>query len=236
MYNEELEMLIDAALVDGELTEKEKQVLFKKAQAMGVDLDEFEMVLDARLVKLKQKQDKKTKTSVPKSNKYGDVKKCPACGAIVQSFQGSCPECGYVFEGVDANAAVKELASLLREAGKGRNEESSKVYNDRLANIINTFPIPMEKATLLSFMTWLLSQSYEIEGVMSETYKQKFEECILKAKIIFPNDETFVRLATEYKRKKWKQQKKTIIMVASAIGLYFLLMLFCAIMAYFEDK
>ena len=49
MYNEQLEKLIDYALADGELTEKEKQVLFKKAESMGVDLDEFEMVLDARL-------------------------------------------------------------------------------------------------------------------------------------------------------------------------------------------
>ena len=57
MYNEQLEELINAALEDGVLTEKEKQVLFKKAQSMGIDLDEFEMVLDARLVKL-QKEEK----------------------------------------------------------------------------------------------------------------------------------------------------------------------------------
>ena len=35
MYNEKLEELIDAALADGVLTEKEKQVLFKKAQKSG---------------------------------------------------------------------------------------------------------------------------------------------------------------------------------------------------------
>ena len=55
MYNEKLEELIDAALADGVLTEKEKQVLFKKAQEMGIDLDEFEMVLDSRLVKINLK-------------------------------------------------------------------------------------------------------------------------------------------------------------------------------------
>ena len=56
MYNEKLEALITAALADGVLTEKEKQILFKKAEAMGIDLDEFEMVLDARLVELKKKE------------------------------------------------------------------------------------------------------------------------------------------------------------------------------------
>ena len=49
IYNEQIENLIEMALADGELTEKEKQVLFKKAEAQGIDLDEFEMVLDAKL-------------------------------------------------------------------------------------------------------------------------------------------------------------------------------------------
>lgn len=52
MYDEQIEHLISAALADGVLTEKEKQILFKKAQSLGIDLDEFEMVLDARLVEL----------------------------------------------------------------------------------------------------------------------------------------------------------------------------------------
>ena len=54
MYNEKIEQLINAALADGVLTEKEKQVLFKRAQEQGIDLDEFEMVLDARLVELQK--------------------------------------------------------------------------------------------------------------------------------------------------------------------------------------
>ena len=43
MFNDQLELLINAALADGELTEKEKQILFKKAEAQGIDLDEFEI-------------------------------------------------------------------------------------------------------------------------------------------------------------------------------------------------
>ena len=59
MYNEKLEQLIDAALADGTLTEKEKKVLFKKAEEMGVDLDEFEMVLDARVFKMQNQAEEK---------------------------------------------------------------------------------------------------------------------------------------------------------------------------------
>ena len=53
LYDTHLEKLINAALADGELTEKEKQILFKKAEALGIDLDEFEMVLEARLYERK---------------------------------------------------------------------------------------------------------------------------------------------------------------------------------------
>ena len=38
MYNEQLEKLVEMALMDGELTEKEKQVLFKKAEGMVLTL------------------------------------------------------------------------------------------------------------------------------------------------------------------------------------------------------
>ncbi len=63
MYNEQLEKLIEMALMDGELTEKEKQILFKKAEGMGVDLDEFEMVLEAKLFeKQKSMEQEKPKT------------------------------------------------------------------------------------------------------------------------------------------------------------------------------
>lgn len=57
MYNEKLEALITAALADGVLTDKEKQILFKKAEAMGIDLDEFELVLDGRLAKRKKEME-----------------------------------------------------------------------------------------------------------------------------------------------------------------------------------
>ena len=39
MYNERLEQLIKAALADGVVTEKERQVLYKRAQEQGIDLD-----------------------------------------------------------------------------------------------------------------------------------------------------------------------------------------------------
>lgn len=60
MYNEKLEALITAALADGVLTDKEKNLLFKKAEAMGIDLDEFELVLNGRLAKRKKEMEAKS--------------------------------------------------------------------------------------------------------------------------------------------------------------------------------
>ena len=160
MYNERLEQLIDAALADGELTEKEKQILFKKAQEMGVDLDEFEMVLDARLFKLKKAEEEKAKSSAPKSNKWGDIKKCPACGAMIESFTTKCKECGYEFKNVEENATIHKLFALLNEVqenelikannalDKQTNKKSSALDVVSVFNISNLFAeANLEEAT-----------------------------------------------------------------------------------------
>lgn len=151
MYNEQLENLIDAALADGVLTEKEKQILFKKAQAMDIDLDEFEMVLDARLVELKKKEAreaeqyqiemekaKAAQKSAPKSNKYGDIRKCPSCGAMVESFQTKCSECGYEFTNVEAVHSAQKLFDALQAAEMRKAEkisEHNKEKNQRLEEL-----------------------------------------------------------------------------------------------------
>lgn len=138
MYNEQMEALISAALADGVLTEKEKQILFKKAESMGIDLDEFEMVLDARLVELKKQEAKNqqqhdlemakikaAQKSAPKSEKYGDVRKCPACGAILGSFSTTCPECGHELTNVGAVNSAKRLFDALQEVEMRKTERLS---------------------------------------------------------------------------------------------------------------
>ena len=128
MYDEKMEQLINAALADGVLTEKEKQILFKRAQEQGVDLDEFEMVLDAKLyeVEMAQIEKEKQEKSAPKSDKYGDVRKCPACGAIVGAFKGFCPDCGYEFSNVDANLSSRKLYDALSQT----SSKDKKIENE----------------------------------------------------------------------------------------------------------
>jgi uncharacterized Zn finger protein (UPF0148 family) len=120
MYNEQIENLINLALADGELSEKEKQILFKKAEAAGIDLDEFEMVLDAKLFE-KQKSDKPV-TAAPKSDKLGDIRKCPACGTIVQSFTTKCSDCGTEFRNIEASQNITKFFEKLDELESNRKE------------------------------------------------------------------------------------------------------------------
>ena len=121
MYNEQLEKLIEMALLDGVLTEKEKQVLFKKAESFGVDLDEFEMVLDSKLFEI-QKNAKLESANVtqsesaPKSDKFGDVRKCPSCASVLQSFQTKCDDCGHEFKNIEAVGSSQKLFDLLQSA------------------------------------------------------------------------------------------------------------------------
>ena len=121
MYSEQIEKLIELALADGELTEKEKQILFKKAEAEGIDLDEFEMVLEARI--FEKTKNKTTETAAsPKSDKLGDVKKCPACGAIAESFATKCSDCGTEFRNIETSGSVIKFFEKLDEVESTRND------------------------------------------------------------------------------------------------------------------
>jgi hypothetical protein len=190
MYNEQIENLINLALADGELTEKEKQILFKKAEAAGIDLDEFEMVLEAKLFE-KQQTVKAAAPSVaaPKSDKFGDVKKCPACGAIAQSFQTKCSDCGHEFSNIEANASIDKLFKMLNDAEDMRKEDSDtsnplkamgsfyaksfsgmtgpgKVDKKKM-EIISNFPIPTTKNDILEFLSLAVPKAKQIGNFLT---------------------------------------------------------------------
>ncbi len=170
MYNEQIENLINLALADGLLTEKEKQILFKKAEAAGIDLDEFEMVLDAKLFEKQQTINATPKnTAAPQSDKFGDVKKCPACGAIITSYSARCNDCGHEFANVKANATIHKLFMMLNDVRGSANSNAQQGFLNRLGQIVNdglsglnatskkreiisNFPIPNTKADMLEFL------------------------------------------------------------------------------------
>ena len=219
MYPPDLEELIEAALVDGELTEKEKQILFKKATTLGIDLDEFEMVLNARLY---EKQHGVKSTSdvpppPPKSNKYGDVKKCPNCGAILQSYQEKCTDCGIEFRNAEANQSVKSFTEQLSNidaeiskkfAGKYKrmtSEREGKKRNEifkKQTEVIKHFPIPSTKEDVLELLFFIAPKAQEKFGKEQVVWATKYNEILMKSKIVFSKDHDMIAKIKKYEKKK----------------------------------
>jgi len=112
MYNEQLEKLIEISLMDGELTEDDKKILFKKAESFGVDPDEFQMYLNKRMHQIKAKDNIKEL-----------VQKCPNCGEPISGLTKVCSSCGYILNGYatngdntkDLHAAINSIESLIVE-------------------------------------------------------------------------------------------------------------------------
>ncbi len=167
MISDNLNSLIEFALVDGELSEKEKQILFKKAESEGIDLDEFEMILNAKLFKIKQSQNPQvpptTINVAPKSDKFGDIKKCPSCGAIVESFSTNCKDCNYDFKNINANTTIERLFSTLEQIESSRKTGIGSFLgatygmsvpdtDKRKIEAITSFPIPNTKEDILEFL------------------------------------------------------------------------------------
>lgn len=226
LYSEELEKLIKAALTDGVLTEKEREILYKRAKAEGVDLDEFEMILNARLYELQNnsnsvQQSKQGKDDVTanKSNKHGDVKKCPACGALVESGIALCKDCGYAFTEAFSTASREKLYDALLKieekhdiTGLLGTPDINKIRKKATlkGSLIANFPIPNTKADLLDFLSYLavlakpsspksychlIGHDYEDLGY---AYWQLYSSCINKARISFANDQNFTYYYEKY--------------------------------------
>lgn len=211
MFSKELEEVIEAALADGVLTDKERAVLHKRAQAEGVDPDELDIVIDGRLAKMKRQEDW-LRPAPPKeatNQKYGNVLKCPSCGAQVVGGSAVCPECGYAFSNVGANSSYEKLSAKLEAievAYRDKKSISIPLYGvsnkvKEMANVIRMFPIPNTRADLLEFLASMSAQISSMkEGpsmqvfedqMMRKAYEAKYKECVNKAKISFANDSDF---------------------------------------------
>lgn len=51
----------------------------------------------------------------PRTVKVGQVKKCPACGASIESFQTRCPSCGHELNSIKASGLITEFSEKILE-------------------------------------------------------------------------------------------------------------------------
>lgn len=199
MYSPDLERLIQSVIGDGVITDKERAVLYKRAQAEGVDIDELDVYIDGLAAQMKP--------AVPKGPaKQGIVTKCPNCGAVVEAGAVKCEECGYVFRGVEANSSSQRLAEILAKIDDDFNNKKDSVAEAFLqtnaakqyrakVTAVQSFPVPTTKEDLLEFIITMQSRyKNQQEGIvdpLKKAYKAKYDECMTKAKLMFANDPQF---------------------------------------------
>lgn len=196
MYNEELELLIEAALADGELTEKEKQILFKKAQSFGIDLDEFEMVLDARL--LKKKKEEQSISIVNDSEKHRNLYETNrSVTELTNRINAIYAECEQKKEngGYKASGFLKSLDSNENEDERFQEDLTKKV---KIA--IELFPIPNSKEELLDLLQYIQPkvQTPDRKDPNTNVWKQKYIEILNRAKFSFANDSNMLNLLASF--------------------------------------
>ena len=182
MYSEKINSLIDMALADGQITEAEKRILLRRAEQEGIDLDEFEMVLNAKLHQLGKQA---TTTPPPASTtiRHGEVIKCPACNNAVASYQGRCDACGYEFENIEANKSVTQLTNRLLRSNSSAEQQQ----------IITTFPVPNSKADLIALLIHIEPRIRQQYNALTDAYFTLYQTCIMTAKQSFPNDRQLQR-------------------------------------------
>lgn len=224
MYNEQLEKLIEMALMDGELTEKEKQILFKKADEFGIDHDEFEMYL---IGKESEKQKSIITKASPTTEKHGNVTKCPACGAFVPSLSVKCSDCGFEFKNVKANNSVAQITEKLEQV---RIDCDNKEYANKIGDIIGVsesfrlsdviarqkdvirnFPVPNTLEDIYELLIFMKHKSIkkiktkddysfrteDLHG-LTDAWAVKYDEVLSKAKFIFRDDPKSLELLRKF--------------------------------------
>lgn len=126
MKNKEQEFLklIEYTLIDGYINETERNTLKKKGLQMGMDADEVDVILDAKLHVLSQEKAK-------------ELNKCQKCGEILKSEGARCTSCDYKpisktknkkneSEDKTAEQAVNDIAEANGILITGKNNNISK--------------------------------------------------------------------------------------------------------------
>lgn len=156
----EIENLINMALADGEVSEKEKAIILRKAESLGIDKDEVEMILEAKLHQLKTRANE---------SKKENVNKCPSCGEIIHGLSQVCSSCGYV---------------LNKSTISGQNSKGLSDSIDQLENLIidvKSSPKPSIGDRLkIIFLTYFSLGLYLIYRKFAHKKGDSFENLVAK--------------------------------------------------------
>jgi hypothetical protein len=224
----EIEKLIDLALADGQIKEKERNVILKKAAELGLDADEVEMTLDGKFHQLEANKPKQ-------KEKVGNIKTCPACGFSIKTFELNCSNCDHEFVNSMANNNLKfffkkfeeinNLANVKLQFGQAHIVQQNTIRSKD--ELIQNFPIPNNKEDLIEFLSYALSKARNytyisyfglMSGDLSGSWRIKSREIIEWSKTMAKNDNEFLYYINQ-KEKELKKiyQRRTITIIVTVL-------------------
>jgi hypothetical protein len=150
--------------------------------------------------------------AAPATEKVGNIRKCPACGAEVPAMTAVCLSCGHEFSNVQVTNSVQAffqrldaLDSQMKDTGSagavlgmlGLGGSSS--VEKRKLGIIEGFPVPNTKEDLLEFVITASSRidtrsslelgaNFQTVQNHNKAWRAKLQQAYTKAKIVLGNE------------------------------------------------
>lgn len=239
----DIEKLINIAKESGDLNEKQKEIILRKAGTLGEDIDEVEMIIET----FKVRSSTNLELSLVEKRKQ-----CPNCGAVISETVFQCPECGYILQkenkaSEDARKLMDGLQEALFKAAEPLNKTEQWVNPfapaERQANVIKTFTMPVTKEGLTQMLEFSFSNyiSADSSNWASEQIKQAWYGRCVQAynalQRIAIDDNSVKNLLEQYsfslkkEHKKLSSRKKTILWL---IVLFVVIIAFCFFMGRLE--
>ena len=128
----DLEKLIKMTGEGAGLTEKKRSIILKKAEELGEDMAEVEMMLE----NLAETSPQKKVEPQPLRSSFAEMpaesqpvqptsrrRKCPNCGNTISDYTLTCPQCGYVLESQSVTSS-KVQEYIKNSSGRSRKRST----------------------------------------------------------------------------------------------------------------
>ena len=217
--------LIDMALSDGKINEKEREIILRKAESLSEDVDEVEMYIEGKISDLEN--------TVVSKNIDNKTINCPSCGSPTNSFESRCLHCSYEFKNIKASSiSIKiqeELQKIDLDVENQLRDDMIETYGHLLdywesdleekqhakkISYLNTLPIPNSREDILEFLAlsaplsfnkkksgfmYILKHGVDIgDSPLGRAWRAKFEQTIIKAKLSLSDDSEVLALINDY--------------------------------------
>lgn len=166
MYSQDLELLISAFIEGGGLSEKKKEVILKKGEAEGIDRDELELYIDAKIMQ--------------KGKANSLTEKKHSIEVLREKLQ----------------LATQEGEEIKRKKGAFKNFFSIEDPVDiARCKVLRFFNVPTEHDDLLEFTIAVKSDKNNEKGVNAQqAYNELYSACLQTIRAHYNDDPAFAAI------------------------------------------